>query len=191
MNTITKPGVIGYTISCRSGRVFDYSMPHPDMIDIEDVAWGLARTGRYAGQLRDDIFYSVAQHSCLVADNMPERLRLQGLLHDASEAYTGDMPGPLKMLCPDFKRIEKRIELVIAHAFDLPQPLDPMVKVCDLRALHTEKLAFVPDIEGRGDWGLGEYAPFMFGAGLENGSIEVWGVTRAHNEFIDRWAAWS
>jgi len=180
MTAITKPGVIGYTISCRSGRVFDYAQPHPDMLDIEDIAWGLARTGRYAGQLRDDIFYSVAQHSCLVADNLPPELRLQGLLHDASEAYTGDMPGPLKMLCPDFKRVEKRIELAIALKFGLPQPLDPAVKHADLRALHTEKLAFVPDIPGRGNWGLEEYPPF------QRSFIKVWGFEQSALNFLDR-----
>lgn len=173
-----KPGVIGATIGLRSGRVFDYMNPTPDMIAIEDIAWGLAKTGRFANQLRGDLVYSVAQHSCLVAFVAPEEHRLSALLHDATEAYVGDMVGPLKQLCPEYRAVEDRVWAAIARRFDLPVELDPSIKIADLRALHTEKRAFSPD--PREDWnGLKDYPPISLPT-----PISCWGVEQAALAFL-------
>lgn len=135
-----KPGVIGATVITRSGRYFDFIDPQPDQIDIEDLAWGQAMTCRFGGQLRPGVpFYSVAQHARLVASIVPPDHRFAALLHDAAEAYTGDMVGPLKQLCPDFKAVEKRVEAAIFAKFGVPQPLDPSIKHADLRLLRTEQ----------------------------------------------------
>lgn len=135
-----KPGVIGATIITRTGRYFDFIDPQPDQIDVEDLAWGQALTCRFGGQLKPGVeFYSVAQHARLVASVVPFEHALAALLHDAAEAYTGDMVGPLKQLCPDFKAHEKRIEAAIFARFGVPLPLDPCVKQADLRLLRTEQ----------------------------------------------------
>lgn len=135
-----KPGVIGATIITRSGRYFDFVDPQPEQIDIEDIAWGLAMTSRFGGQVKPGVsFYSVAQHSCLVASAVPREHRFAALMHDAAEAYTGDMVGPLKQLCPDFKVIEKRVEAAIFAKFGIALPLDPSIKHADLRLLRTEQ----------------------------------------------------
>lgn len=174
----SKPGVMGATIGTRSGRVFDYLNPTPDMIEIEDIAWGLAKTGRFANQLRGHVFYSVAQHSWLVAWATPVQHRLSGLLHDATEAYVGDMVAPLKQLCPDYKAVEDRVWRAIAQRFDIPEELDPSVKAADLRALHTEKRAFSPD--PRDEWpGLADYPPIK-----TPGALEPWGMERAALTFL-------
>jgi 5'-deoxynucleotidase YfbR-like HD superfamily hydrolase len=65
-------------------------------------------------------------------------------MHDAAEAYLGDVSTPLKQLIPDYKAIEHRVEKVICVAFGLPFPLDPCVKRADLRMLVTEKRDLMP-----------------------------------------------
>jgi len=133
----TKPGVVGATIVCRSGVYFDFLDPKPWTIDVEDIAWGLSNACRYAGQCL--AFYSVAQHSVLVSRHVPPALALAGLLHDAAEAYMGDIVGPLKQLLPEYKVIERRVEHAIAARFDLPYPWPAEVKHADLRLLRTEQ----------------------------------------------------
>ena len=50
-------------------------------------------------------------------------LKLAGLLHDASEAYIGDMPSPFKKLMPDYKKLEDNLMKVIAQKFGFEYPL--------------------------------------------------------------------
>lgn len=132
-----KPGVRGATIVCRSGVYFDFAAPDPATIFIEDIAWGLANTCRFAGQSL--AYYSVAQHSVLVSDIVPDYMALDGLLHDAAEAYTGDVVAPLKKLLPDFKLIEQRVEAAVAARFGLKYMGAAEIKHADLRLLRTEQ----------------------------------------------------
>jgi hypothetical protein len=151
-----KPGVIGASIITRSGLYFDFIDPQPDQIRVDDLAWGQAYTCRFGGQSLG--FYSVAQHAVLVSQVVPEEHKLAALMHDAAEAYTGDMVGPLKQLCPDFKAIEKRVEAAIFAKFGIALPLDPSIKHADLRLLRTEQRDLTA---GHGDsWnGLDAYPP--------------------------------
>lgn len=88
----------GGFIVTSSGRQFSYLDPRPHMIDICDIAHALSQICRFNGHT--SLFYSVAQHSLLVADKMIGSAgeRLAGLLHDAAEAYVCDIPSPLKVL---------------------------------------------------------------------------------------------
>lgn len=63
-------------------------------ICIEDIAHHLSQTMRYNGACGWP--YSVAHHSLEVAKLVPAPFKLAGLLHDAAEAYTGDLVSPLK-----------------------------------------------------------------------------------------------
>lgn len=114
-------GVVGATIITRRGHYFDFLDPKPDTIEIEDIAWGLANTCRFGGQSLE--FYSVAQHSVMASFFIaPEGqraadLRREALMHDAAEAYIGDIPKPLKQLLPDYKVVEERVETAIARKF--------------------------------------------------------------------------
>ena len=125
-------------IQTRSGKRFDYADIKPEMIDIEDIAFALSNLCRYVGHVP---FYSVAEHSLLVSFVVPEENALQGLLHDASEAYTGDVPRPLKTMCPELRKIEAEIEKVIAGVFKLDLLMPLVVRKVDDRMLITEQEA--------------------------------------------------
>lgn len=129
------------SINALSGWPIDLLNPHPDSIRIEDIAAGLSKICRFSGQIEH--FYSVAQHSVLVASLLPAHLKLQGLLHDATEAYLGDVTSPLKKLLKDYKPIENNFHKVIAGKFGLPIELDHEVHAADMMALAIEVPALV------------------------------------------------
>lgn len=79
----------------RTGKKFRPFNPRIEDIDIEDIAHALSNICRFNGHVNQ--FYSVAEHSILVSVLCPDELKLKGLLHDAAEAYLGDVPSPLKM----------------------------------------------------------------------------------------------
>jgi sialic acid synthase SpsE len=86
-----------------------------EKITIEDIAHALSNQCRFSGHV--ERFYSVAQHSVLVASF--SKNKLAGLLHDASEAYLVDVPRPIKPEFPAYAEIEKNIMQVIAKKYDL------------------------------------------------------------------------
>ncbi len=104
-------------IYTNSGNMFDLSDPTPEMIKIEDIAHALSHICRYTGHVKE--FYSVALHSLIVSEIVPAEFALEGLLHDAAEAYLNDISAPLKTLLPDYRDIETRVESVIAKKFQL------------------------------------------------------------------------
>lgn len=145
--------------------------PHPQDFHIEDIAHNLSLICRFGGHTR--VFYSVAQHSCLVHDLLDEH-RAEGLLHDRAEAYIGDMITPVKVLFPAYKTMEHGIERVSAMVFGLTWPQPPEIKQADLRVLATEKR----DLMKPADWG-------PLPAPLET-PIEPWSPERAYEEFTAR-----
>ncbi len=132
-------------ISTQSGTRIDLLHPKPEQIHIEDIAHGLSQTCRFAGQC--PAFYSVAQHSVLVSRLVPETFALHGLLHDASEAFMGDLHSGLKRLLPDYRALEHRVLAAIFRHFGLnDQALKPApVALADRQALLLELQALEMD----------------------------------------------
>lgn len=166
-----------------SGRFFEFRDPAPQSIHLADIARSLSRICRFTGHTTK--FYSVAQHSVLVSECLPRHLQLQGLLHDAAEAYLGDVSSPLKQLLPEYKTLERRVEAAIADKFGLPLKLDPMVKYIDLRLLVTERRDLMPaalnhaeDVEAW-EW-LSDYEPIPH-------RIVPKSPDDAYQSFIDRY----
>jgi 5'-deoxynucleotidase YfbR-like HD superfamily hydrolase len=123
-------------LSVKGRQLYPFDM-RPEDVDIEEIAHALSMLCRFNGHCRE--FYSVAQHSVLIAQALPPDLALVGLLHDATEAYCGDMIRPLKRSMPAYREVEDRIWSVIAERFGLPQELPPDVKEADTRMLQTER----------------------------------------------------
>lgn len=137
-------------IGTASGRRLDYLDPRPDQISIDDIAVALSRAPRFCGHTRQP--YSVARHSINAVEVLQAEHRLDdcrllrgALLHDASEAYMGDLPTPLKALCPRYRAIEDRLMRAIAARFGFDWPLHPLIKRVDGRMLMTERLHLQPD----------------------------------------------
>lgn len=142
------------------GGSFDLDHPRPEDVSLYDIAHSLSNIGRWTG--RTTHFYSVAQHSVMVL----EYVRLlggsfsaqeQALFHDAHEAYTGDIPAPLKALLraleSDFvgftvKRsaidlISEDIQWAINRKWQLSEAHHELVKRADNMALWTEREALM------------------------------------------------
>tara|TARA_R110000796_G_scaffold134681_1_gene250463 strand:- start:1745 stop:2371 length:627 start_codon:yes stop_codon:yes gene_type:complete len=125
-----------------------------EIISIHDIAHSLSQICRFTGHTKE--FYSVAQHSVLVADaqtTLPEKRA--GLLHDASEAYVNDLPSPLKACVDlgDYKNLENRFHAVINKKYRINDGMTPNIKKADLEALFTEKRDV---LNKSSDWGWGE-----------------------------------
>lgn len=144
---VTVKRIIGPTLLLHSGFYFDFEDPENSIFDIGDIARGLSHICRFSGQCSR--FYSVAEHSVHVSRIVPSEMALAGLLHDAAEAFVGDMTKPLKIMCPDYQKIEKRIELAVLGRFGLSLPLDPAIKDADIRMLATEQAQIM---RNRDDW---------------------------------------
>lgn len=129
-------------VSTFSGNRFYPLRPHIDKVAIEDIAHGLAYQCRFNGQTKT--FYSIAQHSLIVADLVPPPLRLAALLHDAAEAYLGDMVKPLKVLLPEFAALEDKVTAIIAGTYGIDFSDYAPIKRADLIALATEKRDLMP-----------------------------------------------
>ncbi len=124
------------TLILEDGIEIDLAAPDPALFDIERIARYLARIPRWVAHL--DGTWSVAEHCVWVADHLPHRLKLQGLLHDAPEAIIGDMPSPMKAHLPVFRAWEDALWRAIAGRYGLPLALDPEVKLIDRLARVVE-----------------------------------------------------
>jgi len=156
MNAPPAPGPYLQTVSGRFVNPFD---PDPEQLDAGDIARALANLSRFGGHTR--AFYSVAQHSVIVSQLVEERGgdaedAFAALMHDATEAYLGDMPHPIKHRSPlgaAFKAAEDHLEEVLRARFRI-KPDVPEIKRVDRSLLATERRAFSdetwhwPELEG-------------------------------------------
>ena len=137
-----------------TAAVVDLRCTRLDSIRILDIAHALSLCNRYHGHTSRP--YSVAQHSLLVADIMERDLRvhqplalLAGLLHDAHEAYTGDLSTPMKQIIGSAWRVEENRIAAHVHArFGVGLASSAwagVIKQADLMALALERRDLLPD----------------------------------------------
>ncbi len=143
-----------------TGRTYlDLNQPDPSKIHLGDIAVALSRLHRFGGRTIRP--YTVAEHSVWVMQKVRADLKRQwqkddgakplktpdpfpamrvALLHDAAEAYVGDMVRPLRQMLPDFHGIEKRVRDAIFQRFGVAHAdtYADLVQRADNVALATE-----------------------------------------------------
>ena len=138
----------GASIILASGKSLYFDKPDPRVMDPEMIAASLAKLCRWTGQCLE--FFSVAQHCVLVSRLVPEEHAMAGLMHDASEAFIGDINRPLKYAMDHaapgvLSGIEDKLHEAIAKRHGFEFPFDPSVKIADNISLATEKRDILPD----------------------------------------------
>ena len=159
-------------IQTYTGRQFFPLDPSPEALDVRDVAHALSLQCRFNGHCL--AYYSVAEHSVRVSRVVPAELALWGLLHDATEAYVGDLPRPIKQQLPAYRQAEEELMRVIAERFGLSWPMPAAVVEADtvLLATAARDLMAPPPAP----WGLGvEPLPER---------IVPWEAERAEREYL-------
>lgn len=126
----------GFMISLNDGRPFYPMNPRVEDIHIEDIAHSLAQINRFNGHANFPV--SVAQHSLLVCDLVLSEFKLEALMHDAAEAYVGDIVTPMKHELIDVQSWEHNINCVIKKRFKLSDHGFVHIKLADERALEIE-----------------------------------------------------
>lgn len=140
-------------IGTYTGKKYHFLNPSVDEVCIKDIAQALSMNCRYSGHVNK--FYSVAEHSCIVADYVfrktgDKREALSALLHDASEAYLTDIPRPMKPFLVGYSDIEKRAEDVIQTRFNC-DPMSELTKYVDVNIIRTEAEMLFNNVP---DWAL-------------------------------------
>lgn len=125
-------------VQTASGALFDLVEPSPDMVRLEDIATALSRIVRFNGHTRRP--YTVAEHSLIMSHVAPRGLELEALLHDAHEAYIGDISSPVRRcLRGTVEQLERKVDGAIRKRFGLSSAMPEAIKDLDFRILNTER----------------------------------------------------
>ena len=145
-----------------TGKAFDLTRPDPRLVDFEnDVAPALGKIARFVGHTDGRFGYSVAQHCVLGAETLYEetgslRLAALFLLHDAHEAYIGDISQPFEALMNEMyhgyfsahiREAKERLDAAIYRAAGVHLPNDDekvTIKGHDIAMMNAERHALMP-----------------------------------------------
>jgi hypothetical protein len=170
-----------------SGRQFFLTSPRVEDVHVDDIARHLAGISRYTGGTR----YSVAQH-CVAAARMAEifypeydLLPAQMLIHDASEAYYGDVASPLKAVLPEYRALEDVAQKVIETRFDCWFTNSKAVKEVDFRMWLTERDYLLPNHPDGADYD-GPLKPFKLDAVQEH-YFDEWPADMAEAAWLNQY----
>lgn len=194
MSNATTPGP--YWIQTATGRAFDIESPAGNVSAV-DLSHALAGINRFGGHLA--VSYSVAQHSVLCAALIWRRTRdriatLHALLHDAHEAYLGDLKSPVKAMINAWAPgklafAERQIDAAIWAWAGIAEP-DPevvrLIKTADLELLFWERDRWMPRTPQPwvGEGTAKRLVAASFGANGEPGFLECWRRDDARNSFF-------
>ena len=134
----------GNWITLSSGNRFYPMDPQADEVEPTDIAHALSMLCRWGGHCK--FFMSVAQH-CVLVSRLGRTLEEKrwGLLHDASEAYVGDMITPIKRHLQEYRDVEEKVIAAIAKRFKMSLPWPERVSEADGIMMATEAQALMPE----------------------------------------------
>ena len=166
-------------LTCK-GREFNFMRPEDFEFDIEEISHALSNICRFAGHSSD--FYSVAQHSVVVGLSVPFEAQLAGLMHDAAEAFLGDVPTPLKHRLAGYVDMEHHIQRAIEKQYGIDVLHKAVVKEYDLKVLAAEKRDLMrPTME---DWTV------LKGVTPIKATIRPWSPALADETFLESFYAY-
>lgn len=186
----------GDWIQTVSGKQFYPLDPRPEDVDIRDIAHALSNMCRFTGHTKT--FYSVAQHSVIASHVVDPKAAMLALLHDAAEAYMGDIARPWKKFLwaglnpgssepwpSGFERLkhcEERLLAVILSSLGVIQsgPLWEEVERADVMLLATEARDLMAPLHP--DWHHQEKNGFA----VLPERIVPWTPGRSYQEFMYR-----
>lgn len=173
--------------SVKGRRIYPLD-PRPEDVDIEEIAHSLSHICRFNGHVPGG-HYSVAEHSVYVMQYVLERgadaeTARVALLHDAPEAYVGDIIRPVKRSDPAIHNAiataERAWERAIGEALGVvfPYEMPALVKEADDAVLMAERR----DLLARTGcaWRERTYTPW-------GGTIRRLSAVDARDEFLAAW----
>jgi hypothetical protein len=170
-------------IALLSGARFNYNQPDKSDVTIDDIASALSNVCRFSGHL--PCFYSVAQHLVNASRIVSSEFAFTALMHDTAEAFTNDLPTPLKWEFPIFKELEAKIESVMGSKFGFMYPYPAEIKTADTIMLILEKYYVKGDTSvwpGYEQWTPEAVEPYRNLVDLKG-----WQPCRAKREFLERY----
>lgn len=138
-------------IETASGRAVNLLDPDPETIVLSDIALGLARQSRFAGQCFR--YYSVAEHSLLSLalargyleqPVLGEEIQRAVFMHDAHEAFLRDFPAPLKKYFTEYEVLVDKLDEALGVKFSIESFSLPEIKKIDAIALSIEAWRLMP-----------------------------------------------
>lgn len=169
-------------VGTHSGRLVGLIEPTPKAIEIDDIARALSRESRFGGHTVGGL-YSVAQHSVLCSRHCAPEAALAALMHDAAEAYMGDLTRPFKALVRDkAKKVETNLWRSIRERYRLgPFSAEVIaeVKRIDEVLLATEARDLMLDAQS---WEGADSLPQPLSE-----PIDIWCESWSYLQFLRRW----
>jgi len=136
-------------IETACGLFIDPIDPDPVQFRLSDIGHALGNMCRFNGHTSRH--YSVAEHSLLVGDLLAlwghgKQSILQGLMHDASEAYLPDLASPLKRdgWGVGFREADNLLMERLAGRYGFPWPMLSAVIEADITLLWCEAHVLMP-----------------------------------------------
>ncbi len=173
------------SIATFSGKFIEPLSPKWDDLEIEDIAHGLSNICRYGGQSSE--FYSVCQHSVYVSYNCRPENALNGLLHDGSEAYLGDVPRPIKHTSQYsfYREVENFLQTMIFQKFG-GEDSDGVYETPDIKNADNHLLLIEQKFLFGKPWISVQYSDYKYRGDLLMDVFKPWTPRIAEQRFMDR-----